>query len=167
MKTILIAAILSIFSLTSFSQSRDLTNIYYNYKGEEGVTSLHIPGILLRLAGSLADLDSQERQLLRSMRSIQVLAIEDSNLNSRVNFVNEVNMNNLGNGYNLLLQIKDGKDDVVILGREKRGALKDLVVLVGGNENVMVRIRGRMKADLMGSLAEVAGIEELRFTKEI
>ena len=84
-----------------------------------------------------------------------------------MNFVKKVDLRNLKNGYNLLLQVKDGNEDVAILAREKKGCIKDLVVLVGGEENVMVHIKGRMDGDLLGSLANVAGIEELKYTKEI
>ena len=129
--------------------------------------ALRIPGIVMRIAGSIADLDHKERELLKSMKSIKILTIGNSSLNNGVNFVDEVDLNNLNSGYNLLLQVKDGDEDVVILAREKRGCIKDLVVLVGGDENVMVHIRGRMHSDLLESLAEVSGIKELRYTKEI
>ncbi|MBN1131901.1 MAG: DUF4252 domain-containing protein [Bacteroidales bacterium] len=167
MKKIIFAAILAAFSITAFAQSYDLENLYYNYKGEKGVVALRIPGFVMRLAGSSADMDSEERQLLRSMRSVQIVAIEDTELNSRVNFVEEVDLNNLNNGYNLLLRVQDGAEDVAILTREKQGRIRDLVVLTGGDENVMVRIRGRMNADLVDCLADVSGIGQLKHLEGI
>jgi hypothetical protein len=166
-KQLILSAAILIFATSVFAQSRDLNSLYYNYKGEEGVVAFRIPGIVMRIAGSIADLDREERQLLKSMKSVQILTINGEEANEGVNFVNEVDLDNLNNGYNVLLKVKDGKDDVAILAREKNGCIKDLVVLVGGDENVMVRVRGRMHSDLLESLAEVSGIEELRFTKEI
>ena len=167
MGKIIFSAFIALFSVSLSAQSLDLNNLYYSYKGEDGVVAMRIPGFVMRLAGSIADLEREEKQLLRSMKSLQLIVIEDSEINREVNFVEHVDLHDLRNGYHLLLQVKDGKDDVAILAREKKGRIKDLVVLVGGDENVMVHIKGRMDADLLGSLANVAGIEELKYTKEI
>lgn len=166
-KQCILSVSIILIGLTAAAQSHDLNNLYYSYKGEDGVVAMRIPGFVMRLASSIADLEREEKQLLRSMRSVQLIVIENSELNSEVNFVDDVDLHNLSNGYNLLLQVKDGQDDVAILAREKRGCIKDLVVLVGGEENVMVHIKGRMDSDLLGSLANVAGIEELKYTKKI
>jgi len=166
-KQIIFSGAFLILTTSLLAQSGDLNSLYYNYKGEKDVVAIRIPGILMRIAGSIADLDREERQLLKSMKSVKILTIDSEEANEGVNFVNEVDLQNLNNGYNMLLKVKDGKDDVAILAREKNGCIKDLVVLVGGDENVMVHVRGRMHSDLLESLAEVSGIEELRFTKEI
>ena len=167
MKKTIFSAIIALFCVSLSAQTLEISNLYYNYKGEDGVVTMRIPGFVMRLAGSIADLEREEKQLLRSMKSLHLVVIEDTDLNREVNFVEHVDLHNLRNGYHLLLQVKDGKEDVAILAREKKGRIKDLVVLVGGDENVMVHIKGRMDADLLGSLANVAGIEELKYTKEI
>ncbi len=55
----------------------------------------------------------------------------------------------------------------MIAAREKNGKITDLIVVVGGDENVLVHVRGRMESDLLENLAEVAGVEELQFTAKI
>ena len=67
----------------------------------------------------------------------------------------------------MLLEVHDGDEDVVIAAREKNGKITDLIVVVGGDENVLVHVRGRMHSDLLENLAEVAGIDELKFTAKI
>jgi hypothetical protein len=121
----------------------------------------------MKLAASIADLDGEERQLVRSLRSVKVLTIEDSHLYPDVNFTEEVNLAKMKNGFQLLLEVHDGDEDVIIAAREKKGKITDLIVLVGGNENVMVHVKGRMHSDLLASLAEVAGVEELHFTSQL
>ena len=56
---------------------------------------------------------------------------------------------------------------LLIAAREKKGKITDLIVVVGGEENVLVHVRGRMNSNLLENLAEVAGIEELHFTSQI
>jgi hypothetical protein len=73
----------------------------------------------------------------------------------------------MNQGYKMLMQIHDGEEDVIIAAREKKGKLRDLIVVVGGEENVLVHVRGRMDSDLLENLSEVAGVDELHFTAQL
>ena len=167
MKKIIFSALILAFSVSLFAQPAGFNNLYYDYKGEEGVVALRIPGFVMKLAGTIADLDGPERDLLRSLRSVTVLTIEESHLYPEVNFTEEVNLSNMRNGYHIMLEVHDGDEDVIIAAREKKGKIRDLIVVVGGDENVLVHVRGRMESDLLENLSEVAGIDELHFTAGI
>ena len=67
----------------------------------------------------------------------------------------------------MLLEVHDGTEDVIIAAREKRGKITDLIIVVGGDENVLVHVRGRMNSNLLENLAEVAGVDELQFIAKI
>jgi len=153
----------SILSAQSFASEK----LYQKYRGEQGVVSVWIPGIAMKLAASIADLDYEEEAFLRSIRSIRVLTIEDQELYPKVNFTREANITNPRNGYQVLLEVYDGEEDVMILGREKNGKLKDIMILVGGSDNVLVHIKGRMNADMLGSLAKVAGIDQIESLSQL
>lgn len=143
------------------AQSIETEILYQKYRGEEGIISLWIPGIAMKLAASIADLEVEEEALLRSIKSLRVLTIEDTDLYPDVNFTKEVDFKPGRNGYQLLMQVTEGGEDVMILGREKGGKLKDILVLVGGEENVMVHIKGRMNADMIGSISNIAGLDNI------
>jgi hypothetical protein len=167
MKKLILSALIITMGVSLFAQPAGVDRLYYNYKGEEGVVALRIPGFLMKLAGSIADLDREEKQLLRSLRSVTVLTIEETDLYPGVNFTEEVDLSRMKGGYQMLLEVHDGDEDVVIAAREKKGKITDLIVIVGGDENVLVHVRGRMQSDLLENLAEVAGIDELKFTAKI
>lgn len=167
MKKILLTAILMTFGLSMFAQPAGFDRLYYEYKGEEGVVALKIPGFVMKLAGSIADLDREEKALLKSLRSVTVLTIEEDHLYPGVNFAEEINLSNLRGGYKMLMEVHDGDEDVIIAAREKNGKLRDLIVVVGGDDNVLVHVRGRMDSDLLENLAGVAGVEELHFTAQL
>ncbi len=167
MKKLILSLLILSTGLSLFAQPVGFEKLYYQYKGQEGVVALRIPGFVLRLAGTIADLDHEEKALLRSLRSVKVLTIEESYLYPEVNFTEEINLPNLNNSYKLLLEIHDGDEDVLIAAREKNGKLRDLVVVVGGDENVLVHVRGRMDSDLLENLAHVAGVDELHFTAQL
>lgn len=167
MKKIILSALLIVFGMSLFAQPAGFDRLYYSYKGEEGVVAIRIPGFVMKLAGSIADLDREEKQLLRSLRSVTVLTIEETDLYPDVNFTEEVNLSQMKGGYKLLLEVHDDDEDVMIAAREKNGKIRDLIVIVGGGDNVLVHVRGRMNSNLLENLAGVAGVEELHFTAKI
>ncbi len=167
MKKLLFFAIILTFGISLIAQPAGFDRLYYEYKGEEGVVALKIPGFVMKLAGSLADLDREEKALLRSLRSVTVLTIEKDHLYPGVNFTEEINLSNMKGGYKMLMEVHNGDEDVIIAAREKNGKLRDLIVIVGGNENVLVHVRGRMDSDLLENLAKVAGVDELEITAQI
>lgn len=167
MKKIIFAILLAAFSLTLFAQPTGINDLYYDYKGEEGVVALRIPGFVMKVAGSFADLDGPERRLLKSLKSVTVLTIEEEHLYPGVNFTQEVDVSNMRNGYKLLMEVHEGGEDVLIAAREKNGKIRDLIVVVGGEDNVLVHVKGRMDSNLLENLSEVAGIDELKITAQL
>jgi hypothetical protein len=167
MKRLIFASIIAVFSLSLFAQPTGINDLYYDYKGEEGVVALKIPGFVMKLAGAVADLDREEKQLLKSLKSVTILTIEETDLYPGVNFTEEVDLTNMRGGYKLLMEVHDGDEDVIIAAREKNGMIRDLIVIVGGDENVLVHVKGRMESDLLENLAGVAGIDELHFTANL
>ena len=167
MKKLYFSAILLLFGISLYAQPAGFDRLYYEYKGEEGVVALKVPGFVMKLAASMGDLDREEKALLKSLRSVTVLTIEEDHLYPGVNFTEEINLNNMKSGYKMLLEVHDGNEDVLIAAREKNGKLRDLIVVVGGDENVLVHVRGRMDSDLLENLAGVAGVEELHFTAQL
>ena len=167
MKKLFFSAIILTFGLSLFAQPAGFDRLYYEYKGEEGVIALKIPGFVMKLAGSIADLDHEEKALLKSIRSVTVLTIEEEDLYHGVNFAREINLSRMGAGYKMLMEVHDGDEDVIIAAREKDGKLRDLIVVVGGADNVLVHVRGRMDSDLLENLAKVAGIDELEITAQL
>jgi len=154
-------------SAAALAQPKGYHNVYYSYKGEPGVTSIRVPGILMRLAASIGDLDHEERRLVRSLKSVSVLTIDEPQLYPGVNFAREMDREVMRGEYQLLMEVKDGDEDVIIAARKKRGKVTDLIVVVGGNDNTLVHVKGRMEVDLLEELAEVSGIKELEVTAEI
>ena len=165
MKKLILSLLIVSLGLTLFAQPAGFDRLYYQYKGEEGVVALKIPGFVMKLAGALADLDHEEKALLKSIRSVTVLTIEDLDLYPGVNFTDEINLS--ADHYQLLMEVHEENEDVLIAAREKDGKLRDLIVVVGGDENVLVHVRGRMDSNLIDNLAGVAGIDELHFTAQL
>ena len=167
MKRILLSVVILFAGISLWSQAFHMQHLFETYRGEEDVISLYIPGFLCRFAAGLADMDCEEEELLRSIKSLRVQLIENREINREVNFARALSGKEPGNGYLALLEIHDGDEDVLILARQKQEIVSELIILVGGDENVLVWIKGRMDHDLMKSLYDVTGIEHCKYTREI
>ncbi len=149
------------------AQSPDIDHLFNSYRGEEDVISLFIPGFLCRMGAALGDLDDPERELLNSIQYIRLLVSDNEELNRHVNFAKEIQYRRHGSDYNLLLEVHDSGGDVLILGKERNGLVSELLIVVGGDDNAVICIKGRMDRDLLDALYEVTGVEECRYTKDI
>ena len=167
MKRLLLATFCLIAGISLYAQTAELNHLYDTYRGEEDVISLYIPGFACRLAARVGEVGFEEEKLLNSIRSIRLQVVENKEINQRVNYVRDFSTGRAGREYIPMLEVHEGDQDVLILAKLREDAVKELVILVGGEENVMVWIKGRMDQDLMKNLFEVTGIEHTRLTKEI
>ena len=167
MKNVVILISLAVFGAGLQAQSTEFDELYSAFRGEEGVINLYIPGFLCRMAGNIADLEEEEQELLRSIHSVKLLLIENEEINQQINLAKVLSMVEPENGVVPLLRICDGNDDVLILAKQQQDRISELYVVVGGDENVMIRVKGRMDKDLMKSLYEVTGIEQAKYAKNI
>lgn len=158
---------LAVTGLNLQAQSREFDQLYASLRAEDGVINLYIPGFICRMAGNIAELNYEEQELLRSIRSIKLLVVENPEINRQVNLARILAMVEPDPDIFPLLRVQDDDEDVLILAREKNQRVAELYVIVGGEENVMVRICGRMDRDLMKSIFDVTGIEQTKYIREI
>jgi hypothetical protein len=167
MKRFILCLTAVLFAFSVFAQPAGYNNVYNTYKGEKGVLSIRVPGFLMRFAGMCAGVDSEGRALLRCLHSLSVLTIEDTQHYPGVNFAREMDHTRMRGEYNLLMEVHEDDEDVIIAAREKRGYISDLIVVVGGEENTLVHVRGRMKSDMLREIGRATGIDKLSFTAEL
>jgi len=160
MKRIAIIFVVLGISFSVFAQPRGINRLYNTYSGEEGVVAMTLPGFVLRFAANMGEVDGPERELLHSIRSMRILTIEDNYRYEDVNFVREIHFTP-GDGYELLLEVHEDDDDVMIMARRDGDIYRDLIIVVGGEDNVIVQFRGRANADLFAAIGGVAGITNL------
>ncbi|MFC2098485.1 DUF4252 domain-containing protein [Bacteroidota bacterium] len=167
MKKTIVIICLAVFGVSLQAQSTEFDELYSAFRGEEGVINVYVPGFLCRWASNIEDLEQEEQELLRSIKSVKVLVIENPDINKQVNLARVLSRVKPDQGIFPLLEVHDGNEDILILAREKDNRISELYVIVGGDENVMVKVSGRMDRDLMKCLYNVTGIEQTKYTREI
>ncbi len=168
MKKIIILIAAAFIYIGANAQNSEIRCLVDTYSGEEDVLSLYIPGFLCKLAANIADCSCEEKELLRSIQSVRILVSENPGLNRQVNFVEELETDKWGPDYHLMLSVNEGDEDVRIFCHEKSGRVRDLIIVVSGeDENVLVQVKGRMQTDMLHALGGVIDVEAAEFTKEL
>ncbi|NQU88007.1 MAG: DUF4252 domain-containing protein [Mariniphaga sp.] len=152
MKKIALLLLIVTFAFVSCTDNFAVNTAFVKYGHKKGVTSITVPGFVVRLAAKIGDLEDEERELLRSIDKVKVLSVEDSYLNEEINLHAEFyqNMNKHGQ-YEELLNVQDDDESVTIFGKmgEDNETIKEMIVLVGGDDNALIYLKGRFKASML------------------
>lgn len=150
MKKTVLFSVLILFIFTACETEPGVSEAFAKYKYKNGVTSITVPGWAIRLAARWGDLERNERELLQSIDKVKILSIEDKDLNARSNlhreFYSAVRENS---EMEELMVVRDGNDLVTIFGIADEESIKELLILVGGDDNALVYVKGRLKPEMI------------------
>lgn len=149
--------LIALITLLSCSSNLVVSNAFHKYKHQDGVVSITVPGWIIDLGTAIADLSPEEKAMMRQIDKVKVLTIEDPGLNQQVNFYEEYyHRIRSKKGYEDLVMVREDNEDIGILGRFDGDIVRELIVLVGGDENTIVYLKGRLDPSLLKSLMNEA-----------
>lgn len=131
--------------------------LYWKYKDYSGGINFSVPRLAIG-AGSLFLKERSERKLMRQVHKVRTLVFEDGNpLSGRDirRFERKARRRHLED----LIMVRDGSTHVHIMAKERRQALRKVVVFVSSPEDgfVMVSIKGKIKfADMNRIIGKIA-----------
>ena len=142
-KFLLFASLLIIFSSCEYHPG--VSEAFAKYRFKKGVTTITVPGWVIGLAASFGDLEKNEKEILESIDKVRVLVVENKELNERINLHEEFSSKiNRKNDYEQLMTVNDNGEDITIFGKMDENVITETVILVGGEENVLVYLRGEI-----------------------
>ena len=145
---ILLAAILFLFSSCGYEPG--VSEAFAKYRFKEGVTTITVPGWVIGLAARFGDLEKSEREILECIDKVRVLVVENDDLNARINLNEEFSRKiNTKNDFEELMSVHDPHDDVTIFGKMDDQVITEMVILVGGDDNALIYIKGEIKPELL------------------
>lgn len=154
MKKTVIIFFAAIFLLTSCDDDPAVSKAFLKYSCKSSVTTISVPGWLIDMAGTFGDLDDEERDLIESIDKVKVLTVDDDDLNARVNLHNEFYSKiNSDNAYEELLVVREAGEDVTIFGKMDKNVIHEMIILVGGDDNTLVYLKGEIKPELINNIA--------------
>lgn len=148
--------------LVSCDTNWGVSEAFAEYGNERGVTAITVPGWAIGIAANFADLNKDERELLNSIDKVKVLSVEDDALNTKINlhdeFQDKINANY---EFEELLTVNNQNEDVTVFGKMDAEVIREMIILVGGDENVMIYLKGKIKPELLDNKINISNPERL------
>lgn len=155
MKRLLIVLVLFIPVLVMAQDTAPIDKLFSKYANKDGFTTVNISGKLLSFASKFDESKSDESAMLEKLSGIRILSVENKELNKGLNFYKELEADGFfkNNNYEVLMEVTD-KDEVVrFYGRSgEKGKLSELLLVVGGDDNTLISIRGVIDPDDIGKI---------------
>ena len=164
MRTFKVLFVLALsLGLVSCTNNASVNHAFMKYGHGKGIVSITVPGFVLRLAASIGDLEPDEKELLRSIDKVKVLAVKDQKRYDGVDFNREFywGMNRDGR-YQELLNVTDNNERVTVFGRmENEDVINEMVVLIGGENNALIYLKGRLEARMLDKYVHFSDLHSI------
>jgi len=147
--------------LIIMGQNAAVDQLFNKYQGKEGFTTVFVNKDVFKMISKSEEVENDMNQTLEKISGIKILAQEDSEITGDLNFYDELKKNMDFNKYKELVVVKEKDQDVWIIAREQNERIAELLVIVGGEENVLVWIEGNFTFEDLSELSELEGLEQL------
>jgi len=162
MKRMLFLIFFMTLFLTTQAQNNPVDELFEKYSGKEGLTTVYISS---KMFSMFANLDSKDEELNKTMsrlKSIRILAVEDSLKNRDLNFYSELSKKTDFSSYEDLMTVREGNDVTRFLIKQSGNTITELLVISGGQgSNALISIRGDLDLKYISSLSRTMGIQQL------
>jgi len=144
MKKIFLSALLITVPFMLFAQSPSIRHMFRSYDPGKEVRRIHIPSVLTTFASWFVD-DDETRYLLKNIKSVYVLASEDSDFSKESGFPTEIATRLKELNFEEMMVVNSKGEKINILMRDKTRKKNEFVIAIDGDEDAVVYIRSKME----------------------
>jgi hypothetical protein len=138
---ILLTALLLTFAVSA--QNNEIDALFNRYSSVDGATHINLSGALIDLFLKSSD-DKKMTDAARKITHIQVLTFGSEH---QTDFFQSVTGSLSNSKYTELMRIHDAGDHFVVLADMDDNSVSELILVGGGKENVLIRLRGTISLD--------------------
>lgn len=159
MKKIIISLTFLCTGLLAYNQTNAVDELFNKYSERDGFTYVTISGKMFNMFSEKDQENSIEGDVIRKLNSIRILTVEDSVLNTTINFYTELNKKEYFKGFEELMVVKEGQDITKFLIRQTGNIISELIVITGGPQgNSVISIKGNLDMKSLSGISEEIGI---------
>lgn len=163
MKNLVLGFAVIVFSIHTSAQDA-LNDVFDQFAGKEGFTTVNITGELLNMMVEMDKGKGHQNDLSTQLNEIKIL-VQEEGPGSGVDFheliYNKINRNE----YKELLTVRESNEKINMLAKELNGIITEFLLIVSGYENVLISIKGNILLDELGNLAESINMEGFEMLK--
>lgn len=150
------------------AQSNAVDDLFEKYSGKEGFTTVYISSKMFSMFGGQDSKDQELNDLMKRLKSIRILSVDDTTLNKNLNFYEELRKKTDFSSYEELMVVKEANSTTKFLIKESGNTIAELLVISGGhNGNALISIRGDLDMKNISGLSKTLGIQQLENLEKI
>ena len=142
MKTIILTCLIGLLcAMSAQAQNSKFDRFFDRYADKDGFITVKFSNLP---AGMLDDKDKDPDFRISSVR---ILSVQDDNLNTNLNFYNEIVPQINRTGYEELMSVKHNGEKTILLCKKDKKRITEMLFVSGGNKNVMIEITGSVSLE--------------------
>lgn len=159
----LVFILICLIPLIGMAQKSPVDKLFEKYANKKGLTTVNISGALLSFASKI-DNGSAESDLLSGLEGVRILAVDDDELNRSLDFYKELEADGFfkNHDYEVLMEVTEANEVVRFFARDAGGGkFSELLLVVGGDDNALISIRGIIDPENVGKITGALDIDIL------
>lgn len=164
MKYIITIILVSMEFTSGWGQTSPVDKLFDSYSEKDGFTTVYITQYMFSMFKDVNTDDKDFDNLVKSLKSIRILAVDNANPPKGVNFYTEIMKDLPVKDYKELMVIKEKGQDVKFLVKDNLGKISELLLIAGGKQNALICIQGNIDLKSIAQLSKsmkIQGMEQL------
>ena len=142
MKTVFLSCLLGLFlTISACSQNQSFDRFFDRYADKDGFLTVNLSNLPATMFN-----DGNNDPALR-ISTLRVLTVQDTFINRKLNFYNEIVPKLNRSGYEELMTIKHKGEKAILLCKKDKKRITEVLFVSGGDKNVLVEITGSMSLE--------------------
>ena len=146
MKKFIIMALLGLMGTTANAQKE----VFQKYQDKDGVTTVHVPKFLMRLAGRF---DNEAKKLTDRINDIRIMSCENRNMSKKIK--QDALAAYQSQGYEEMLRVKEDGEQIRIYQRALKNGKSEFALLAEDEELAIINVTGRLSIDDMKNIEDM------------
>jgi hypothetical protein len=150
------------------AQSNPVDEMFNKYSEKQGFTVVSISSKMFSMFANKDAENKDADDIISKLKSIKILAVEDSLLNKNLNFYTELCKKLDLSVYEELMVVKEGPDITKFLIKQSGNTISELLVIKGGpGGNSLISIKGELNLKNISDLSKSLDMQELKSLDKI
>ena len=158
MKRFILIILAVAFPAYLMAQNSAVEKLFNKYKGQDGVTTVQISPELFQMVKAMEIDEIEDHDIpMEKITSVKILTIEDEEGYEDVNFYDEIKNELNVDDFKEVMTVDDGGETVRIWMKVSENTQSEFLLIVGGDENVLIYITGAFNMSDLEGIAESMG----------
>jgi len=155
MKKVVLFILVVAFPAFMMAQNSAVDKLFAKYKGQKGVTTVSVSPELFQMINAMGIEEIEEQEFpMDKIASVKILTIEDEEGYEDVNFYNEIKKDLDVDDFTEVMTVDDGGEVVRMWMKVNKNTVSEFLLIVGGDDNVLIYITGDFNMNDLEELAE-------------